>query len=149
MWETHTQSFLSAKELQECPQKEDSRGYTNQGLVAPGDGWNHVRLVKIQGENISPSALSQVSSELVLVLQNPRFHTGRLWLAGSWLRERFPAAKKTMAGEEEESRRAKPSERVWEREPCPGLMDPSQLLHDLDQVICGGLSLHSAAIVVL
>lgn len=82
--------------------------------------WNHVRLVKIQGENISPSALSQVSSELVLVLQNPRFHTGRLWLAGSWLRERFPAAKKTMAGEEEESRRAKPSERVWERGALPG-----------------------------
>ena len=34
-------------------------GCTNPGLVAQGDGWNHVRLVKIQGENISPSALAR------------------------------------------------------------------------------------------
>lgn len=33
--------------------------------------------------------------------------------------------------------------------PCPWLMDPRQLLHDLDQVVCSGLSLHSAAIVIL
>lgn len=28
-------------------------------------------------------------------------------------------------------------------------MDPRQLLHNLDQVVCGGLSLHSAAIIIL
>lgn len=33
--------------------------------------------------------------------------------------------------------------------PCPWLMDPRQLLHNLDQVVRGGLSLHSAAIIVL
>lgn len=55
-------------------------GNTNQSLVVQGDGWNHVRLVKIQGENIPPSAHSQVSSELALVLRKPHFHMGELRL---------------------------------------------------------------------
>lgn len=56
-------------------------------------------------------------------------------------------AEKTAAGEGDRS--AKPPQRVWEREPCPGLMDPRQLLHQLDQVVCSGLSLHPAAVIVL
>lgn len=42
-----------------------------------------------------------------------------------------------------------PLGRARKGDPCPWLMDPGQLLHNLDQVICGGLSLHPAAIVIL
>lgn len=72
-------------------------GSTNQGLAAQGDGWNHVRLVKIQGENISPSAHSQVASELVLALRNPHC-TGGCDFRGSWLGERLPTAQEDSGG---------------------------------------------------
>lgn len=58
-------------------------------------------------------------------------------------------AEKTMVGEGsragEQSLRGGPGKGA----PSPGLMDPRQLLHNLDQVICGGLSLHPAAIIIL
>lgn len=67
---------------------------------------------------------------------------------GSWLRDRPPVGKKTMVGEEG-VRKAKPWEGVRKGDLCPWLMDPCQLLHNFDQVICSGLSLHATAIVVL
>lgn len=96
--DTHTELPFSQRAAKSLPGRRTT-GNTNQGLVAQGDGWNHVRLVKIQGKNISPSAHSQVSSELVLVLRNPHLHTGGRGFWGSWLRERFPMAEKTVVGE--------------------------------------------------
>lgn len=58
-------------------------------------------------------------------------------------------AKKTMVGEGstagEQSLRGGPGKRA----PSPGLMDPRQLLHNLDEVVCRGLSLHPTAIIIL
>lgn len=114
--ETHTELPFSQRAAKSLPGRRTA-GDTNRGLVAQGDGWNHVRLVKIQGENISPSAHSQVSNELVLVLRNPHSHTRDCGLWGSWLRERFPRPRRQWWGRG--GRRAKPPGRVWERRSLP------------------------------
>lgn len=112
----HTELPFSQRAAKSLPGRRTA-GDTNRGLVAQGDGWNHVRLVKIQGENISPSAHSQVSNELVLVLRNPHSHTRDCGLWGSWLRERFPRPRRQWWGRG--GRRAKPPGRVWERRSLP------------------------------
>lgn len=61
---------------------------------------------------------------------------------------KVPTAEKTVVGEGRQEGKAF-GEGLGEGGPCPWLMDPRQLLHNLDQVVRGGLSLHSAAIIVL
>ena len=48
--------------------------------------------------------LQPIPSVLVLVLRNPRFHTGAFW--GSWLRESIRMAKKSVVGKRRQEGKA-------------------------------------------